>query len=350
MPTPSSDELTSVGTKLDQAQVPEDLKETVLNRVSRLSAAPFEEVERFLEYVDWIVSLPWEKTTGDLLDIEHAKAELDKNHFGMEQIKTRVLEYISVMKLQKGKVEKVDKVVESSLRAPVLCFVGLVGTGKTTISAAIAEALGRKFVRIPFGGLGEVATLRGEPRFERRGEPGQVIKGLRRSGVKNPVLLFDEIDRVEERARASIMGALVEILDPEQNKAFMDAYIDHPFDLSQVLFIATANNTNNIATAVLDRLEVIQMPSYTDQEKITIGRDFILPRVLSESGIDGSQVTISEGVWPMIVRPLGYDAGMRTLERTITGVVRKLAKLIVEGKGTKFELNESNIKEYLPTW
>lgn len=344
MPTPSSDELTSVKTKLDEAQVPEDLKEIVLNRVSRLTAAPFEEVERFLEYVDWIVSLPWEKTTDDVLDIEHAGAKLNENHFGMEQIKTRVLEYISVMKLQK------EKGGTGGIRAPVLCFVGLVGTGKTTISAAIAAALGRKFVRIPFGGLGEVATLRGEPRFERRGEPGQVIKRLRRAGVKNPVLLFDEIDRVEERARASVMGALVEILDPEQNRAFMDSYVDFPFDLSSTLFIATANNTNNIATAVLDRLEVIQMPSYTDQEKITIGRDFMLARALGDSGIDTSQVTISEGVWPMIVRPLGYDAGMRTLERTIAGVVRKLAKLIVEGKATKFDLNENNIKEYLPTW
>lgn len=346
MPIQNNDELTSIKAKLDQAQVPEDLKETILNRSSRLTAAPFEEVERFLEYVDWIVSLPWEKTTEDVLDLVHAKAALDQNHFGMNQIKDRVLEYISVMKLQREKVSKVSQ----ELRAPVLCFVGLVGTGKTTISGAIAQALGRKFVRIPFGGLGEVATLRGEPRFERRGEPGQVIKGLRRSGVKNPVLLFDEIDRVEERARASIMGALVEILDPEQNKAFMDAYIDYPFDLSQVLFIATANNTNNIATAVLDRLEVIQMPSYTDQEKITIGRDFILPRALRESGIDNSQVTISEGVWPMIVRPLGYDAGMRTLERTIYGAVRKIARLIIEGRGVKFDLNESNIKEYLPTW
>lgn len=344
MPTPSADELTSVGTKLDQAQVPEDLKETILNRASRLSAAPFDEVERFLEYVDWIVSLPWQKATQDILDIEHAKTELDKNHFGMEQIKDRVLEYISVMKLQreKGGIQE--------LRAPVLCFVGLVGTGKTTIAAAIAGALGRKFIRIPFGGLGEVATLRGEPRFERRGEPGQIIKGMRRVQVKNPVLLFDEIDRVEEKARASVMGALVEILDPEQNKAFMDTYVDYPFDLSQALFIATANNTNNIATAVLDRLEVIQMPSYTDQEKITIGRDFILPRTLADAGVDRAQITISEGVWPMIVRPLGYDAGMRTLERTIAAVVRKLAKLIVEGKGDTFELDETNIREYLPQW
>lgn len=344
MPTNSADELASITAKLDEAQIPEDLKETILNRSARLTAAPFEEVERFLEYVDWVISLPWQKTTEDLLDIGHARKALDENHFGMEQIKDRVLEYISVMKLQK------DKSQTEGIRAPVLCFVGLVGTGKTTIAGAIAAALGRKFVRIPFGGLGEVATLRGEPRFERRGEPGQVIKGMRRAQSRNPVLLFDEIDRVEERARASIMGALVEILDPEQNSGFMDSYIDYPFDLSNTLFIATANNTNNIATAVLDRLEVIQMPSYTDVEKITIGRDFILPRALKDSGIDTSQVTITEGVWPMIVRPLGYDAGMRTLERTIYGAVRKIAKLIVEGKGTTFQLNETNVKQYLPQW
>lgn len=344
MPTQNNNELTSIAAKLDQAQVPEDLKETILNRAARLSAAPFEEVERFLEYVDWVISLPWQKTTQDLLDIEHARSALNENHFGMDQVKDRVLEYISVMKLQK------DKVASEAIRAPILCFVGLVGTGKTTIAAAIAIALGRKFVRIPFGGLGEVAMLRGEPRFERRGEPGQVIKGMRRAESRNPVLLFDEIDRVEEHTRASIMGALVEILDPEQNKGFMDSYIDYPFDLSNTLFIATANNTNNIATAVLDRLEVIQMPSYTDQEKITIGRDFILPKAMKNSGIDPTALTISENVWPMIVRPLGFDAGMRTLERNIQGMVRKLAKLIVEGKETKFDLNESNVKQYLPQW
>lgn len=344
MPSKSADELTSIAAKLDEAQVPEDLKEIILARSARLTSAPFGEVERFLEYVDWIISLPWQKTTEDVLDIEHARKALNENHFGMDQIKDRVLEYISVMQLQKQ-----QKATEE-IRAPILCFVGLVGTGKTTIAAAIASALGRKFVRIPFGGLGEAATLRGEPRFERRGEPGQVIKGMRRAESRNPVLLFDEIDRVEEKARSSIMGALVEILDPEQNKGFIDSYIDYPFDLSNTLFIATANNTNNIATAVLDRLEVIQMPSYTDQEKTTIGRDFILPRALKDSGIDVSVVTITEGVWPMIVRPLGYDAGMRTLERTIYGIVRKLAKLIVEGKGQKFDLNETNVKEYLPQW
>lgn len=346
MPTKTADDLALLRTKLDEAQVPQDLKETVLSKITRLSkGAPFSEIELVEEYVDWIVNLPWEAETQDILDLAHAKRVLDASHFGLTEVKERILEYISVMKLSLDSAR--DK---QAFRAPILCFVGLVGTGKTTIASSIAQTLGRKFVRIAFGGLGDPGMLRGEARWRAGGEPGQVIKALRRAGGRNPVILLDEIDRIDERVRGTIMGVLVELLDPEQNQAYVDSYIDYPFDLSSVLFIATANNTGNIATAVLDRLEVLSMPSYTDSEKITIGRDFILPRTLSASGIDREQIRIDENVWPLIVRPLGYDAGMRTLERTIEGVVRKIARLIVEGKGTKFELEESNIKEYLPTW
>ena len=247
-----------------------------------------------------------------------------------------------MLKLQTGK--------EAKSRAPILCFVGLVGTGKTTIAYSIAEAMGRKFARIPFGGLGDPLDLRGQSRVQPDAEPGLVIKALRRAGTKNPVILLDEIDRVTTEGRASVMGVLVELLDPEQNAAFRDHFLDYPFDLSEVLFVVTCNNTTHISVAVMDRLEPLQMPSYTDEEKIRIAKDYVLPRMMKESGIPEGVLKIDEAVWPKIVRPLGYDAGVRTLQRTINGICRKVARLMVEGKSKQFNLTESNIKDFLPTW
>ncbi len=344
----SEEQLDILSQKMEGVRLPEDLKSIVtvrLDQLKRLTASPsfLPELDRISRYVEWITSLPWYDRTQDNLDLTHAKAILDKNHHGLDEIKDRILEYISIMKL---KQEKGDN--ESMMRAPALCFVGLVGTGKTTIAISIAEALGRKFVRIPFGGMESPFDLRGQSRVQPEAEPGKVIKAVRMAKAKNPVVLLDEIDRVTDAGRASIMGVLVELLDPEQNHAFTDHYIDFPYDLSEVLFVGTANNTNHIATAVLDRLEPISMPSYLDREKIAIGRDYMLPKILKESGIPDGVISISDDVWPQIVRPLGFDAGTRTLERTIKGVVRKIARLIVEGKGQRFDLTPQNIKEYLP--
>ncbi|MEK7514107.1 MAG: AAA family ATPase, partial [Patescibacteria group bacterium] len=212
------------------------------------------------------------------------------------------------------------------------------------------EALGRKFVRIPFGGMGSARDLRGQSRLHPDTEPGWVIKAMRRAGTNNPILLLDEVDRVTVANRSDIMGVLVELLDPEQNSLFTDHYLDYPFDLSNVLFLATANNTRNIATAVLDRLEIIEMPSYTDDEKIIIAKTYMLPKILTEAGLTVDNLTIDETVWPKIVRPLGFDAGIRTLERTIEGVCRKLARLKIEGQGEHFHLTLDNIKNYLPNY
>ena len=207
--------------------------------------------------------------------------------------------------------------------------------------------MGRNFARIPFGGMGDPLDLRGQSRMHPEAEPGKIIKSLRSTQSKNCVILLDEIDRVTEEGRSSIMGVLVELLDPEQNKAFVDHYIDFPFDLSEVLFIATSNNTNNLATAVLDRLEPIQMPSYTDSEKITIGQKYMLPKLVKQSGIPPESLIIEEDVWKQIVRPLGFDAGMRTLQRTIQGIVRKVAMKIVENRGKTFSITTQNVKEFL---
>jgi ATP-dependent Lon protease len=272
-----------------------------------------------------------------------AKEILDSHHYGLEPLKDRLLEYLSVMKLN------VDRGTGVS-RSPILCFVGLVGTGKTTMAVSVAEAIGRKFARIPFGGMADSLELRGQSRMHPEAEPGRVVKALRVAGSRNPIILLDEIDRVTDQGRASIMGVLVELLDPEQNHAFIDHYIDYPIDLSQALFIATANNTTNIATAVMDRLEPISMPSYSDQEKIMIAKKYILPKVLKESALPEGSITIDDEVWINIARPLGFDAGIRTLDRTVQGVVRKIAKMYVEGKGTQFNITKDNVKDFLPKW
>ncbi|MBI3981094.1 AAA family ATPase [Candidatus Microgenomates bacterium] len=343
--------------KTKNSPLPPDLREKALSMLDRLGRmAKFggysAEYEQVSHYIDWITNLPWNKRSEDVLDLEHAKEVLDKHHYGLEHIKERILEYLSVLKLRREKGEKdtQEKEVMKFMRAPILCFIGLVGTGKTTIAYSIAEAMGRKFVRVPFGGMGDPLDLRGQSRVRPDAEVGQIIKALRRAQTKNPVVLLDEVDRVTEEGRASIMGVLVELLDPEQNMAFSDHFIDYPFDLSEVLFIATANNTTHIATAVLDRLEPMQMPSYTDEEKITIGKDYVLPKTMEESGLEKGTIKIDDNVWPKIVRPLGFDSGVRTLERTINGICRKVAKLVVEKRGTSFHLTTENIKEFLPNY
>jgi len=334
--------------KVQTAVLPEKLKNLVLvrlNQLSKLTASStfLPEFDRMEKYIDWITTLPWEKKTEDKLDLVESKKILDQHHFGLEEIKERVLEYISVMKLKKEKGE-----TEDIYRAPILCFVGLVGTGKTTIAFSIAEALGRPIARIPFGGMGDPLDLRGQSRMHAEAEPGKVIKALKDTQSRNPVILLDEIDRVTEQGRSSIMGVLVELLDPKQNHAFVDHYIDFPFNLSEALFIATANNTTNIATAVMDRLEPIMMPSYTDLEKITIGNKYVLPKSTKSAGIPEGSLKIDDDVWAQVVRPLGYDSGIRTMERTVDGIVRKVAKMIVEGKNNNFHITAQNVKEFLP--
>ena len=357
-----SDEVTSLRKKITESHVPGDMEARIVGNLEEISRLENDitarvHIEQMLRYIDWVVSLPWNTRTEDILDIAKAKEILDKNHYGLVPVKERILEYLSVLKLNKDRWKQESKADETKLshamlarRAPILCLVGLVGTGKTTLAKSISQAMGRRFVRIPFGGMSSGLELRGQSRVQPDAEIGLVLKGLRFAGSKNPVVLLDEIDRVAEAARGDIMGVLIELLDPEQNVAFTDHYLDHPFDLSDVLFIATANNSTNIATAVLDRLEPIQMPSYTDEEKIKIAKDYVLPELMRESGLTAENLTIDEAVWPKLVRPLGYDAGIRTLERTINGVCRRVARMSVEGKGKSFHIDENNIKEFVESY
>ncbi len=342
-------EIEKLEDKVSSEAIPPDLKEKIITSIERLKLAfrfgnYSKDLEEISNYIDWVESLPWAKRTDDILDLGHAKKILDENHYGLQQIKDRILEYLAVLKLKK------ERSSEKIVRAPILCFTGLVGTGKTTIAYSIAQSLGRKFVRIPFGGLGDPGFLRGRSRKLTEAEPGQIIKAIRTAGTKNPVILLDEIDRVVEESRSTIMGVLVELLDPEQNARFMDYFLDYPFDLSEVLFIATANNTTNISTAVLDRLEPMQMPSYNDEEKMIIGQKFILPKTMKEMGLSPADLELSVSVWPKIIRPLGFDAGVRTLERNIAAICRKVAKIIVEGKKAKVIVSDENLREFVQVW
>lgn len=342
----SLSEIEKLKSILQSADLPANLHDKALEQIERIEltfkyGGNFSQIDIVAKYIDWICNLPWNKKTEDILDINKAKQILDKNHYGLEKIKNRILEYLSVLILEKQNLKS------EIFHAPSLFFVGLAGTGKTTFAISIAEALGRKFVRIPFGGLASALDLRGQSKTSPEAEPGMIIRAIRRAGVKNPVILLDELDRITPEAKSAIMGVLIELLDPGQNNNFTDYFIDYPFDLSQVLFVATANNTNNIATAVLDRLEVINMPSYNDQEKIMIAKNYVLPQYLKMVGLTENNLKIDDVVWEKITRPLGFDAGIRTLERTIEGIVRKVALKIVKGEGQSFIINETNIKEYL---
>ncbi|MBI4035552.1 AAA family ATPase [Candidatus Daviesbacteria bacterium] len=325
--------------KVSQADLPQEVEEKLLNLLKFSGSVA--DLENLISYINFVISLPFGKYSQDILDISRAKQILDKNHHGLQSVKDRILEYLSVLILHKQKGE------ENTFHAPILAFIGLVGTGKTSLAYSIAESLGRPLIRIPFGGLGDPSSLRGQSRLRPDSEPGQIIKAIQTAKVSNPVILLDEIDRVAEQHRVDIMGVLVELLDPAQNQAFLDHYLDFPYDLSQVLFIATANNTSNIATAVMDRLEPIMMPSYSDEEKLIIGKNYLLPKAIDEAGIDKSMLTIDESTWPSILRPLGFDSGIRSLHRSLQSICRKVAKKVVEGEAGPFRITEANIGEYL---
>jgi len=348
-PTNFAAELVKLKSQIDAAKLPDDLKINALEMLSRLTrmvdtGVYSAEYDRLAHYISWITSLPWGIYTTAKLDIVAAQKNMNSPHYGMQEPKDRMLEYLATIKL------RMDQGGEKMVHAPAVFLVGLVGTGKTTFAYSLAQTLGRKFARIPFGGLGSARDLRGKSRLFAQAEPGAIVKALREAGSMNPIILMDEIDRVGADERADIMGVLVELLDPTQNNRFLDHYLDYPLDLSQVLFIATANNTTNVATAVLDRLELIQMPSYTDEEKIHISQEFLLPKALKSSGLLPTQLTIDPAVWPVVARPLGYDAGIRTLERTIAALTRRVAREIVEGKSHTVKVDMTNYKEYMKAY
>lgn len=348
-----SPEIIELRQKIDRSDAPKDLKHSIdesLSRLSRLLKASLHqgEYEQMVKYVDWISSLPWTKRSKDQLDLVKARQILDRNHYGLGQIKERILEYMAVLKLQESK----NPDGKLSLgHTPVLYFVGLPGTGKTTFAASIAEAMGRAFFRIPMGGMSSLSMLRGQPKAYPEAEPSLIIKAMRKAGTKNPVILLDEIDSIAQGENSDLMGVLLELLDPEQSNTFNDYYVDYPFDLSEVLFVTSGNKLGNITAAVMDRMEVILMPRYTDQDKAYIARYYIFPRELQAIGLDPKLIQISDDVWPLLIKPFGYEIDLRSLQRTIAGILRKVTKFYVEGRLPQGVLvTRENYRQLLPEY
>ncbi len=359
--------------KLVNSNAPVDLKNEVLSNIERLERIAKKgvyssEYENVSKYVDCVTNIPWGVLSRDNLDIKNAKEIMDSTHYGMDGIKNVILDYLASMQLESRqnlnqyvampstigslseKPEMMGMPKSNFAKSPVFLFVGLQGVGKTSVAKSIAQAMGRKFVRISLGAIGDVRTLRGTPRYAVDPEPGQIIKALMRSGTMNPVILLDEIEKASGNAGLlnDVMAALLEILDPEQNVSFLDHYLDFPVDLSNVFFICTANNLGGLSAALLDRVEVIRFTSYTDEEKTVIAKKYILPKVLRGLNLSEEFVRIDDTIWPMIIRPVGFDAGIRQLERNIAGMVRAVARDVVEGATLPVMINVDNLKRYLP--
>lgn len=352
-------EILELQNKLTSSNAPIGLKEEAMRTIQRLErmakwgnySAEFESVDK---YVDWVTRIPWGILSPDNLNIENAKQLMDSTHYGMETIKSMILDYLAVMQLQKATGVGRSTSDEGSLRgssanAPVLLFLGLQGVGKTSIAKSIAKSMGREFARVSLGALGDVRTLRGVPRHEIDSEPGQIVKALIRTKSMNPVILLDEIEKASGNGGLlnDVMAALLEVLDPEQNSTYVDHYLDYPIDLSNVFFICTANNLGGLSAALLDRVEVIRFTSYSDEEKEVIAKSYILPKVLKNMGLTNQYVQIMDDVWPLLIRPVGFDAGIRQLERNIATLARSAARKIVSGTPVPIVVNRENLREFV---
>ncbi len=331
-------ELNELRERIEAAQLPPEPKKVALHEVERLQQMPpmSPEVGMIRTYIDWLLDLPWTKVTEDNLDVRRAAKILDRDHYGLRKAKERILEYIAVRSLKPKKN-----------RQPILCFVGPPGTGKTSFGRSIAEALGRVFVRVSLGGVRDEAEIRGHRRTYIGALPGRILQTMRRAGVANPLFMLDEIDKLGSDFRGDPASALLEVLDPEQNHAFSDHYLEIPFDLSKVMFITTANTLATIPSALLDRLEVIEFPGYIEEEKIEIARRYLIPRQMEENGIQDLKIEFDLEALRRIIREYTYEAGVRNLEREIGRICRKIARLKAEGKPYPERITPNLIEKFL---
>jgi ATP-dependent Lon protease len=330
-------EANELRTQLAEIELPEDVRKAAERELSRLEKLPPAAAEYGVirSYLDWILTLPWDKTTDDNLDLEQARRVLDEDHFDLEKVKDRIVEYLAVSKL-KGDVS-----------GPILCFVGPPGVGKTSLGQSIARTLGRKFVRISVGGVRDEAEIRGHRRTYIGAMPGTIVRAIRDAESKNPVFLIDEIDKMGADWRGDPASAMLEVLDPEQHSTFRDHYLDLPFDLSKVLFICTANQLETIPGPLLDRMDVIPLSGYTEEEKVEIAKRYLLPKQLEANGLTGEQVDVEDGALRTIVREYTREAGVRNLERRIADVLRKTARRVAEGEAGELDVDEAWVREAL---
>src|SRR6187401_185890 len=334
---PQQAEINELREKVEQAGMPDEIKTRAIKEIDRMSRIPSAspEVGVIRTYVDWLVGLPWNVATDDQLDIKEAARILDEDHYGLEKIKERILEYLAV------------RTLADEIRSPILAFVGPPGVGKTSLGKSIAKAMGRKFVRMSLGGIHDEAEIRGHRRTYIGALPGRIIQNVKTAGTSNPVFMLDEIDKIGMDFRGDPSSALLEVLDPEQNNTFQDNYLEVPFDLSKVLFIATGNLIDPIPAPLRDRMEIIQLPGYTMQEKIGIGKRFLIPKQMTAHGLKPSNVDFTEAAMVELVQAYTHEAGVRNLEREIANVMRKVARQVAEGRKRKTVVDEKKLAEFL---